>query len=1512
VALAEATVRVVLDVSRFDNEIKKIASNAGKQAGREFDKEFKSSISKSGKDAMEDFRTAARKGSGRAGRDAGDEFDKQFRQGTQKTGGLFSSKLANIIRLRLGKAGVEAGDAFSVNVVKTLGDAGGDAGNRFADRIGETLETRAGDVGARFANGLKPNLVAGAGSAGDASGKSFGSRLLGAVSAVIPKVRTVVVAGLAAGLVAGAAALINFTSAALPAAQAIGIFPTALFVTAGALGVFKLAFENFGNAIKAAGLPAAAFEKKLRNLAPAAADVATEYRKLLPAFSGIRKEVQQTFFGQLHGQLTKMSSALAGPLRSGLVQAAAGAGSLTKQLTGVLAQSRTGDALRKIFGSVQSLFVKLGPGLAQFLDGVIQIAAALTPLFDRMATALSLVIGKFGLFLQKNAANGKALEWAEKGFDVLHQLWQIFKDLIGILGAFFRAGRAAGDDYLGRLHTMLQRTKAFLQSAQGQDTLIRTFRAIGDVIHSITPVFKELFLSLGRIAPVIAQVTRGLARGLTVAIRSLSVGIQNAAPGLRQFANAVGDFLVNIGPDLESLGTSLGKLLKAAAALLPTLTAFVHITTALFKAFTALPGPVQSAVLALLVLSKLDVFTKLRAFGKDAQSAGGAVRKMGQDVNAGTNAAGSAARRTQALSEALRNMRRSFVEGTRSANDFGKILSAAAGAKTADFMEGVSSAASKTRIQLQALANRGSIAIDNLARRLAFLPLAADVALTGLKLAPSQAMAAFNVLSNRVSDAASAISSRLQLMQARASIALENLSSRVVATGRAIPGIATRIVAAFAGLDSGVRGSVERVAGAIITLPERVGNALTSLQNRIKTAAVATGTAAASLPGRIQAGFANLTTTLAIATNRAVAAIEAIPRATVTAASGVRQGVSAISSSVSSGLGALAGAIRSGVVTSINQIPTVVARATATLGTLAAPLGGVVKSLGTGLKAAATGLVGALGGPWGIAIAGASILLSQLGAANEAAAQKEREHQSQVQDLAQALKESNGAITEAIRQKVGETLVLQYGDATKAAKTLGIGLDTVTTAAIQQGPALDQLRQKLMAIIAAHMDTAKVDGSQIKFDDAGAQAAYDLLPVVNQLSGSFRDAQQANNDMNASISAGTASMLEGTSSGQKLGDAMKTLSDHTASADDRTRALKDALDALNGGEVDLQTAQSQMFESLDKLNGQLKDGATNSKGYAKSLFDAKGNINLTTAGGRELFASLKEVSTSTFEVAQRTYDMTGSLDAAKSVVQESRNKFIEMATAMGIPAEEAKKLANQMGLIPGDIETVINLTGGTPVQAELELIRRRAQEVPNAKSIHVSTLSKEAEAALKAVGISVNRVPGGKDIILTALTGTFNSAVNQAQKPGRKIIELVPKGGRALGSFNMALGGVLSNAVGRVMAFASGGLNPLPGGRASVVPPNTWRVIGDRMTGDELYLPLDRSSRSKLLLAYGARRMGFSLLADGGVSGVTDGSGGAGRGLTIAEGAIVIRAPYADPALVAKATVNELAKQASL
>lgn len=127
----------------------------------------------------------------------------------------------------------------------------------------------------------------------------------------------------------------------------------------------------------------------------------------------------------------------------------------------------------------------------------------------------------------------------------------------------------------------------------------------------------------------------------------------------------------------------------------------------------------------------------------------------------------------------------------------------------------------------------------------------------------------------------------------------------------------------------------------------------------------------------------------------------------------------------------------------------------------------------------------------------------------------------------------------------------------------------------------------------------------------------------------------------------------------------------------------------------------------------------------------------------------------------------------------------------------------------------------------------------------------------------------------TANTGAAEKALNYTARERTAIINgVMHVTGPGSQEFNQAQGGILSAMHdGGVVGFANGGtaqrrkLTPMRGGIATIVPPNSWRVVGDRLKDDEAYIPINGSKRSRKIFEEVARRMGYAAtrhFADGG------------------------------------------------
>lgn len=127
--------------------------------------------------------------------------------------------------------------------------------------------------------------------------------------------------------------------------------------------------------------------------------------------------------------------------------------------------------------------------------------------------------------------------------------------------------------------------------------------------------------------------------------------------------------------------------------------------------------------------------------------------------------------------------------------------------------------------------------------------------------------------------------------------------------------------------------------------------------------------------------------------------------------------------------------------------------------------------------------------------------------------------------------------------------------------------------------------------------------------------------------------------------------------------------------------------------------------------------------------------------------------------------------------------------------------------------------------------------------------------------------------------GNVSSQIDNAARKRTSVITVIQRiiqsivGGASGGVFQpMARGGMIQRfADGGAASAAMGGkrLRKMRSGFASIVAPNTWRVIGDRLRDDEAFIPINRSQRSRYIFEETARRMGYSvarMFADGGIA----------------------------------------------
>ncbi|MFG2795743.1 hypothetical protein [Streptomyces pseudovenezuelae] len=427
---------------------------------------------------------------------------------------------------------------------------------------------------------------------------------------------------------------------------------------------------------------------------------------------------------------------------------------------------------------------------------------------------------------------------------------------------------------------------------------------------------------------------------------------------------------------------------------------------------------------------------------------------------------------------------------------------------------------------------------------------------------------------------------------------------------------------------------------------------------------------------------------------------------------------------------------------------------------------GAMRGIGAANRVASRaigGITSALGGPLGIALAGVTIGLGLLASRQEEAARATQAHKERVQSLTDALVASGGAIDANVRAQAAQLLqdtelADGKGKLVDMMSKAGVSLGELTNAYLGQGTTLDALQKDLQSTADAHkVWVTTASGAAQAWDDEGLAAirARDALGTVK---GELGDAAKKHKELaNAINNSGTT----GNSAYDRLGAAVQTFGDKTKSADERVNALKRALDALNGNTQSFHDAEAQLNAVMLQIDDTMKSNIDHADGWGKALVGNDKLVDTSTKNGQTLNSQLTELRDGMLAVATRAKEageqglmpMSDAMNKSQAAMEQARAKAIALATDLGIPKEQAKALADQMGFVPDTITTLVTAQGVPQATAEILSLRSQLEGIKPGKHITISAPTTAARQQLEALGFTVTKVPGSKKVTVTAPTG---------------------------------------------------------------------------------------------------------------------------------------------------------------
>lgn len=561
-----------------------------------------------------------------------------------------------------------------------------------------------------------------------------------------------------------------------------------------------------------------------------------------------------------------------------------------------------------------------------------------------------------------------------------------------------------------------------------------------------------------------------------------------------------------------------------------------------------------------------------------------------------------------------------------------------------------------------------------------------------------------------------------------------------------------------------------------------------------------------------------------------------------------------------SGIGGWAGAFE-GAFDSTDDFSAAVSLASESIGT------GVTK----GLRGAVDGVMGMFGGPWGIALMGATALIT-------AYAQEQREAKARVDDFANSLDEQTGAIT-ASSEEIAEKAI-QDALGSDALKDYNISLADSTDAILGNDEALDRLMENgdLAESRIGFWEGAwnSLKGEQSENKTVGGE----LYDVIMEQRVALEAAEEATR---LSIEAEKERYLaldEGERSNHRYKESIKEVTDETINMSDRVKALNDALAELEGGTKTQEERDRELSTTQRDLNSWFKENADDIAAMDENLIDMSTGMPGHTELGDQLEGMLSRMSDSAHASALEIYDLAEAEGWSTQKTQEAITEAYEpyIATLQDLKdqgyltGEEVDALTDSIIGVPK--VTAFAIThGDTVTVAELEVLELidKIEATPD-KDFEISDkdTSQEAMDILEDLGYDIRTIEDGEFTVTPVGISKAEKIVDNFVNKDRQTTVTVKvdtsgarKGLQMLDTGQSSSSGKFirkhDGAIDRFKGMADGGVTGPNAGNtmkiAEMVAPGDIRFAGDRSDVDEAWIPLDGSKRSVSILEEAMRRM---------------------------------------------------------
>ena len=546
----------------------------------------------------------------------------------------------------------------------------------------------------------------------------------------------------------------------------------------------------------------------------------------------------------------------------------------------------------------------------------------------------------------------------------------------------------------------------------------------------------------------------------------------------------------------------------------------------------------------------------------------------------------------------------------------------------------------------------------------------------------------------------------------------------------------------------------------------------------------------------------------------------------------------------------------------LTGIARVAGTAKGSMQTFGGTISGVASGAMSGFKSGASGIISMLGGPWGVAIMGATTLLGYLASEHMKAKQAEQEHQQAQAALKQTLDETTGAITAQTSELQAKTA--QENGWLDTAREIGLAQSDITDAMNGNSDAISKVEA---ATNVATRSAIESSNAWQKHGQAFADAGISVDLLTQAINGNVDAAREVSQAMDAVPGDRLRSKYIGLKADveETTGKFHELRTGITGAAEDMDKVqaehFTDRMNAAAGVIDDTRQAFALLGDSITSVPDEKTITVDSMAPKVREQFrelgaeveaGADGEVRVTFPDGVNIMAMLDEIG------AKAKTDINGRVD-----LSDNTDEVKARLVTLGLATE-----------IDGKLMLTDNLSEVMGKQMELEAVVK--DDLTG--ELYVNDNVAMVKTALDDLGIATQSLPAGRVIVTDNANETatkiksilspekINTFSEHVVNITRRITDIFSRGD--------ANGGMYDGAQ-RAVAFADGGTTRAldhamgaprkePAHVATITPPGTYRVHGESETGGEAYIPLSatKRDRSTRILSQVATQFGYNLVTN--------------------------------------------------